>query len=134
MPQANPKNTTALAVQDNHHACQTPPGAAVGPLKLERALGSDDTFAVLVIGKSMAPRYKIGEFAIINGSLPVVSGSYVLVSWKSDASVHIPDTILHLVEQNADKLVFEHLSPPEQFTVDPAEVSGMLRVIGHWEQ
>lgn len=88
-------------------------------------VGNNGAFAVWVAGKSMEPRFRIGEVIYINPAKPVDIGCYVLVELL-DGSAYVKE----LIKQTQTKVILRQYNPAKDLEIASTEVKNIYRVVG----
>jgi SOS-response transcriptional repressor LexA len=103
-----------------------------------------ESYAVEIVGESMAPRFEPGERAWVSPKSPVRPGDDVIVQLRGDAPAEgddrrdnpdFADRVSHvlikrLVRQSAKFVVLQQFNPAETFEVPAARVAAIHRVRG----
>ncbi|TAH33046.1 MAG: XRE family transcriptional regulator [Alphaproteobacteria bacterium] len=87
--------------------------------------GNNSAFAVWVAGKSMEPRFRLGEIIYINPAKPVDAGCFVLIELL-DGSAFVKE----LIKQTQSKVILRQYNPAKDLEIALTEVKNIYRVVG----
>ncbi|NYG46411.1 transcriptional regulator with XRE-family HTH domain [Bradyrhizobium sp. IAR9] len=89
---------------------------------------SRDVYAITVPDDCMAPRYRMGEVAIVSANTPVVHGGFAVVRQTDDRVA-----IRQIVAITTDKIIVRCLNGETDADLPRAKVKALERIIGSCE-
>ncbi|WP_445215943.1 XRE family transcriptional regulator [Bradyrhizobium sp. Pa8] len=91
-------------------------------------VASREVYAITVPDDCMAPRYRMGEIAIVSTNKPVVHGGFAVVRQKDDRVA-----IRQIVSISTDKIVVRCLNGETDIDLPRSQVKALERIIGSCE-
>ncbi len=88
-------------------------------------IGNPGAFAVWVAGKSMQPRFRVGEVIYVNPAKPVDDGCYVLIE-LTDGGAFVKE----LLRQTPHKIFIRQYHPHKDLEIDRKDIKSIYRVTG----
>ena len=94
----------------------------------EWVAGNDNSYAVLVSGESMEPRFFAGEVLFVHPGLPPTPGDDVVIQIAEGRETHA--VVKRLVRRSNGKIICQQFNPAAEVVFEAAAVVAVHRVVG----